>query len=188
MLAMQYSFTLPADYDMAIIRQRIATKGHLFNNFPHLAFKTFLYACRSGGSAKSRQNLYAPFYLWHDPAGLNAFLCGSGFAALKQAFGRPAVTIWSVWHAELASVFDTATVATREIVPIVSEEELDRLQESETAQAIADVRTNGALAAVAAFEPGSWTLVRFRLWDGYRQALERRNLQAYDIGHIAVSP
>ena len=27
MLAMQYSFVLPADYDMAIIRQRIAGKG-----------------------------------------------------------------------------------------------------------------------------------------------------------------
>lgn len=29
MLAMQYSFTLPADYDMAIIRRRISDNGQI---------------------------------------------------------------------------------------------------------------------------------------------------------------
>ena len=29
MLAMQYSFTLPADFDMEVIRQRVAAKGPL---------------------------------------------------------------------------------------------------------------------------------------------------------------
>jgi hypothetical protein len=34
MLAMQYRFVLPADYDMAIIRQRIHERGHLLDGFP----------------------------------------------------------------------------------------------------------------------------------------------------------
>ena len=29
MYAMQYEIPLPADYDMAIIRRRVASKGHL---------------------------------------------------------------------------------------------------------------------------------------------------------------
>ena len=36
MFAMQYSITLPADYDMAIIRHRVAAKGHLLDDFPSL--------------------------------------------------------------------------------------------------------------------------------------------------------
>jgi hypothetical protein len=36
MLAMQYSFTLPADFDMDIISARVAAKGPLVNGFPGL--------------------------------------------------------------------------------------------------------------------------------------------------------
>lgn len=187
MLAMQYSFTLPADYDMGIIRQRIAAKGRLMDGFQHLAFKAFVFACRSGGKAESRENLYAPFYLWHQTAGLNRFLCGPGFAGLVDAFGRPKVTIWPAWHAELSPFLGTATVATREIVPILPREELEKRQQIETAQATAAVHQQGALAAVAAFEPASWTLVRFRLWDGYRQDFDRLAVQAYDVGYLAQS-
>lgn len=43
-VAMQYSFVLPADYDMNIIKQRIASKGHLLDDFPGLIFKTCLIA------------------------------------------------------------------------------------------------------------------------------------------------
>jgi hypothetical protein len=47
MLAMQYSFTFPADYDMAIIERRIAENGHRLDGFPGLLFKAYLYARRS---------------------------------------------------------------------------------------------------------------------------------------------
>lgn len=174
MLAMQYSFTLPEDYDMEIIRQRIASKGYMMDRFPDLVFKAFLYACRDGGSVDSRENLYAPFYLWQSTTGLNTFLCGDGFKALRHSFGRPEVKIWSAWHVELSSSLADATVATREIIPISPEEELSRLQKSEIEQAIEAVQGERALAAVAAFEPVTWTLVRFRLWNGFNQDVGRR--------------
>ena len=60
---MQYSFVLPADYDMAIIRQRIADKGHLLDAYPNLLFKAYLSADRQSSTQPSRHNLYAPFYL-----------------------------------------------------------------------------------------------------------------------------
>ena len=61
MIAMQYSFTLPADYDMAIVHRRIAEKGHLLDDFPQLHFKAYLSAQRDDESLASRENLYAPF-------------------------------------------------------------------------------------------------------------------------------
>lgn len=92
MIAMQYSFVLPADYDMAIIDKRIRDKGHLFDGFPHLRFKAFLSARRQGGDFPSTANLYAPFYLWDEPEGISDFLSGPGFAAVTQSFGWPEVT------------------------------------------------------------------------------------------------
>ena len=43
---------------------------------------------------------------------------------------------------------------------------------------------SGALAAVAGFEPTTWTRVRFRLW---RAPPERRDgVALYDVGHVSL--
>lgn len=101
MIAMQYSFTLPADYDMSIVDRRIRDKGPLLDGFPNLGFKAYLGARR--GECASRDNLYAPFYLWQKPEGASDFLCGAGFEALTGAFGWPTVRTWIVWQAELSA-------------------------------------------------------------------------------------
>ena len=44
MYAMQYEIALPADYDMAIIRRRVATKGPLLDTMPGLGLKAYLIA------------------------------------------------------------------------------------------------------------------------------------------------
>jgi hypothetical protein len=89
MIAMQYSFTLPADYDMSIIDRRIRENDHKLDGFPDLRFKAYLSDRRS--ELGSRENLYAPFYLWERPQGMDAFLSGPGFKAVSNAFGWPRV-------------------------------------------------------------------------------------------------
>lgn len=42
MLAMQYSISLPADYEMKIIRDRVARRGPMYDTLEHLGFKAFL--------------------------------------------------------------------------------------------------------------------------------------------------
>ncbi|WP_210497566.1 DUF4865 family protein, partial [Pantoea ananatis] len=49
MLAMQYRFVLPADYDMTIIQRRIDDNGYKMAGFPGLIFKAWLYACKAKG-------------------------------------------------------------------------------------------------------------------------------------------
>ena len=75
MYAMQYEITLPSDYDMNIIRHRVATKGHLLDMFPGLGLKAYL--IRECGVDGSLVNQYAPFYLWASIAGMNRFLWGA---------------------------------------------------------------------------------------------------------------
>ncbi|WP_426701844.1 DUF4865 family protein [Rhodanobacter sp. Col0626] len=184
MIAMQYGFTLPADYDMTIIRNRIAEKGHLLDDFPHLRFKAYLYADRHDTRLPGRENLYAPFYLWRDGEGMNEFLGGAGFAALTQSFGWPSIRTWSVWQAELAADLSAATCATRDIIALPPYSTLDACRRAEAAAAHDDM-DRGALAAVSAFEPTGWTLLRFRLWPKPRADFAHGDRQAYSVGHVS---
>lgn len=137
MLAMQYTITLPDDYDMAVIRQRIRDKGHLLDGFDGLLFKAYLYACRGEDGA---QNLYAPFYVWRDTAGTDRFLRGPGFAALSADFGRPAVRLWAV------SALTGAP---------------DRQARWAT---LGDEVRGGASTSAALYDPGPWMSASFELW------------------------
>ena len=184
MIAMQYTIALPADYDMAIIRRRIAEKGHLLDDFPGLAFKTWLHASRDDRDMPGRDNLYAPIYLWRDSAATNAFLSGSGFTALSRDFGRPAVQSWIPWQAELAGDLRGAACATREVANLPEHADLaewQRMEAESTRAAMAD----GALAAVNACDPADWTLVRFRLWPEARADLAAAGGRIYRVGHVS---
>ncbi|QSQ22914.1 DUF4865 family protein [Pyxidicoccus parkwayensis] len=183
MLAMQYSFALPADYDMAIIRNRIAIKGHLMDDFQGLGFKAFLYACRGDAS---HENLYAPFYVWRQVEGMNAFLGGEGFAALTQSFGWPSVRTALVLHASWLPSLKEARYATREVTSIAPHTSLAALREREVRAVDDDVTRDGALSAVTAYEPTTWTLVRFRLWREPRDVFGREGFQSYRVGHVSA--
>jgi hypothetical protein len=93
MHAMQYEITLPADYDMGIIRHRVATKGALLDTFPGLGLKA--YGIRERGADDSPVNQYSPFYVWQSLSGMNSFLWGNGFRGVIESFGRPAVQHWT---------------------------------------------------------------------------------------------
>lgn len=184
MIAMQYSIVLPADYDMAIIRRRIADKGHLLDDFPGLAFKAWLHAARDDHELPGCDNLYAPFYLWRDSEGMNAFLNGAGFAALSHDFGRPAVRTWIPWQAEMAHDLRGAVCATCETTALPDHADLTEWQRAEAESARAAM-ADGALAAVHACNPADWTLVRFRLWPEARADLAGAGHRVYRVGHVS---
>lgn len=192
MIAMQYNFTLPADYDMDIVRQRIASKGHMLDNFPGLAFKAYLHASKGSEPTASSQNVYAPFYLWNDNEGMKNFICGEGFKAVSHAFGWPAVKQWSVWHSHMDAHVRTAKFATRQISPIVPYTVLGALREDETAAAKKISQQDGVLATLVAFDPNEWILVRFTLWrdatakTAAQFADSPADVQAYEVGHVSA--
>ena len=181
MIAMQYSFVLPADYDMAIVRERIATKGPLLDNLPGLVFKAYLHADR----AASAENLYAPFYLWRDAESMYGFLHGAGFAGVAQAFGWPSVRTWTPWHATVGDDVRDARHATRGVETIAPYSDLAALREAQEAWA-KQARERGALAVVIGFEPVTWTIVRFCLWRDAQPAGATPHEQHYHVGPISA--
>jgi hypothetical protein len=176
MIAMQYRFPLPADYDMAIIDRRIADRGHLTDGFPGLLFKAYLSARKTG---PAQDNAYAPFYVWNTVDGMHAFLNGPGFAGVSQAFGRPAVATWLVWQARCAPGFEHARFASVERRPILPGTDLEALRREETADG------GHALATVVGYEPGTWTLVRFCLWDS--EPVADAATPVYAVGHVSTA-
>lgn len=193
MIAMQYNFTLPADYDMDIVRQRIASKGHMLDNFPGLVFKAYLHASKSSEATASSQNVYAPFYLWNDNEGMNKFLCGDGFKAVSHAFGWPVVRQWSVWHNHVDAQVRSAKFATRQVSPIAPYTALGELREHEIEAAKKLSQHDGVLATLTAFDPNEWTLVRFTLWRdaaaakaAMRVTSSPADVQAYEVGHVSA--
>lgn len=176
MLAMQYRFTLPADYDMEIIRKRIADFGHLMDNHPQLLIKAYLYALKS---ERETENLYAPFYLWNSSQGMSDFLTGKGFLGVSQAFGWPQVRHWLPWRVDIEqSALGTARFATLAYQAIAPHSDLAQLQ----SQRLADPR---ALASIVAFDPASWQRVNFHLWREQPDSLDAQT-QCYQVGHISA--
>jgi len=184
MIAMQYSLALPADYDMAIIDSRIRNKGPLLDGFPNLKFKAYLRAAR--GDLGSRENLYAPFYVWDRAEGASDFLCGPGFQTLANDFGWPSVSTWIVWQASIAPAFREAKFATREILPIESHAPLEEIRRRDSDEALAMVEDGDVLASVAGFEPTTWRRVRFQLRNKLPGTVPGRNVQTYRVGHVAT--
>lgn len=181
MIAMQYGFTLPADYDMSIIDRRIRDKGPLLDGFPRLRFKAYLAARKQDDGFQGAENLYAPFYLWDEPEGIDGFLSSPGFAALTRDFGWPSVQTWLVWHAELGADVRQAKYASREIEAIPPYSNLTETRNAAIAEAHS--RT-GALATAVGFDPTGWRQVRFSLWASAPTLMQEAQL--YTVGHVAL--
>lgn len=164
MHAMQYEITLPADYDMTIIRKRVETRGHLLDDFPGLGLKAYL--MRERGVAGSPVNQYAPCYLWNTPQGMNSFLWGPGFQGIVDDFGRPEVQHWAgLAYEEGPASHATPRSAVRRRTPLTGQAPLAEVTDAAVRDAARIARQDGAVCAAVGVDPRRWELLTFSLWD-----------------------
>lgn len=146
MIAMQYVFILPADYDMGRIVDRVAQRGAAFDDFPGLLFKAFLMS--EAGRDGATLNRYAPLYVWHSPEAMAGFLASPGFAALVASFGRPQIRTWL----PLKVTAPAGPIATLDLV------EDDLPEGTDTAAMLARDHDGD----VVGLDPAHWRLLRVR--------------------------
>jgi hypothetical protein len=164
MYAMQYELTLPADYDMEIIRKRVRDRGARTDGFPGLGVKAYL--IRERGVSGSPVNQYAPFYVWREISGMGTFLWGGGaFTGIVDDFGRPPVRHWTGVDYQSGPTNDTTPVAaTRRIEPIapgVDPTDPVRVAQQQLAERAGQAGVHSTALAV---DPQRWELVHFTLW------------------------
>jgi hypothetical protein len=183
MIAKQYSVLLPTDYDMQIIRRRVADRGEAFDSWPGLGLKAFLITERARGATANR---YAPFYLWNDVAGANEFLFGDGFAALSDSFGRPLIEHWLITDTRVGDTDVAPISATRED-RLVGGANLGALRDAEHLWLDACVHDpRGLYAAAVALDPYRWQTVRFALWHAAPTGrVETAAVTTYEVLHLS---
>ncbi|MFD2307769.1 DUF4865 family protein [Enterococcus termitis] len=87
MHAMQYKITLPNDYDMTIIKDRVKKNGSKTDEFPDLLFKVYLI------SDTPTKKEYAPLYIWKDDKGMNQFIFEGFYDNILASFGWQHINI-----------------------------------------------------------------------------------------------
>lgn len=163
MHAMNYRITLPADYDMDVIRHRVATRGRLLDDFPGLGLKAYL--VRERGTDGSPVNEYGPFYLWNTAQGMNSFLWGAGFRGLVADFGRPVVEHWTgLAFARGPHAGAVPQAAARRTWSPDPAEDPGAAVEREYAALADHAARPGVHSAALAIDPRTWQFVRLTLW------------------------
>lgn len=192
MIAMQYQFALPAQFDMSTIRQRIKENGHKLNGFPHLGFKAYLFQEQGNDDVYQRENCYAPFYFWRSSEGMKAFLASNGYRNLEQDFGRPEVCTYLPFvHKQKMNLGDTQYAW-------VSKEHVSRDTNIQTLleqqQMLANKFTHPEMTAyVVALDTKTWHL---HTWLFFRSRIELNvlaqldtnsiiELSTYQVGYVA---
>ncbi|ANS63186.1 hypothetical protein SLINC_0962 [Streptomyces lincolnensis] len=182
MLAMQYELTLPADYDMGVIRGRVARVGHLLDDWEGLGFKTYL--MRERGVNGSPVNQYAPFYLWNTVEGMNSFLWEGAFQGLSHDFGRPSVRQWTgIAYEESGAVGAPGRVAVRRRQPVPEGVELAGFMADAVGEAERLAGEEGAVFAAAVVDTARWELVHFSLWGHETPKAEG---EVFEVLHVSA--
>ncbi|MDF3299435.1 DUF4865 family protein [Streptomyces tropicalis] len=190
MYAKQYEVTLPADYDMGIIRKRVADFGHILDNRAGLGLKA--YVIRERGVNGSPVNQYAPFYLWNDTGAMSHFLVGGGgFQGIIRDFGRPAVHHWTGIASHMGlSRGATPKAASRRLTKIVVDSDptgmgVTHLIQNEIDKLNDLAQRDGVHTAALAVDPFHWQLMRFILWEHAVPEAEDTT-ERYEVLHLST--
>lgn len=170
MLAMQYSFDFPDEFDMSTIRRRVEDKGVVFDDYPGLVQKAFMINEGQAEILGDRVgNEYSTFYLWEDDSAARAFLESDAFAAVTEAFGRPRVRLWQALSLKRTGGLQPR-LAVQETIPIQPGERLVDIRRLEEQTGNGWLNRRGFHSQIVGLDSHRWELVRFSLWADLRSA------------------
>ena len=177
MIGMQYKITLPADYNMEVIRKRVRDNGSKTDGFPGLKYKFYLIQEKG---VDGFEHVYAPLYLWEQETGMNKFLFEGFYDNIIKSFGWQHVNIgiplFTDYRDELLnSRYVVETIGN--IEPGLSlgkvTDRIKRVTEEE----------RGITGQVCIYNPDKWGYSLFSFRKDRPQYLENQNI--YQILHIS---
>ncbi|MGC6173180.1 DUF4865 family protein [Lacrimispora sp. 38-1] len=177
MIGMQYVITLPGDYDMDIIRKRVAENGNKTDGFPGLKYKCYLIREKGIGGF---EQAYAPLYLWSQEEGMNHFLFGGYYDQIIRSFGWQHVNI----GIPLFTDFNDQFMNSRYVIEITGSisPELSLSKVPERIRLMAD-EEKGITGQVCIYNPDKWRYSLFSFLKDRPQIT--KDSRVYQILHIS---
>jgi hypothetical protein len=180
MIIAHYAHRLPADYDIGIIRNRAAARGHLFDGIPELYFKGFL--LRERGRFGAIANEYSSLYLWRKDEGFRNFLVDGRMKSITDSFGRPQIETRFVLDAHKGSS-EEARFLHKQEQDIPLDADLTSAFAEEIARNREAAQQNGVVAAAVGVDTQSWKFTRVLLSE--KEPGGREACIAYQVLYLA---
>lgn len=160
MIIAHYIHRLPADYDLGVIRRRVAARGPQWDATAELHFKAFL--LREGGRFGAIASSYSSLYLWRRDEAFTSFVTSEAFKVVTGSFGRPATETRAVLDACKGAAHD-ARFAYKEELDIPLDADLPTVVAAEIERNREVAAEPGIVAAAVGLDVLNWRLVRLRL-------------------------
>jgi hypothetical protein len=180
MIIAHYAHRLPADYDIAIIRQRAKLRGPLWDAVPGLHFKGFL--LRERGRLGAIANEYSSLYLWQQDEAFRDAMVGGRYKTVTDSFGRAAIETRFALDARKGRGRE-ARFAYKEQQDIPLDADLSAAFAAEIARNREIASEPGVVAAAVGLDPESWKFTRILVSEN--EPGRGQPATAYEILHLA---
>lgn len=174
MNAMQYKITLPNDYDMSLIRARVAANGAKTDYFNGLLFKAYLISEKIQGAIS---NSYAPLYA----EGMNQFIFDGFYDQIIHDFGWQTIQIGVPLTIALQDNFTDASYLSEQILPIN-----EQLSLTDVSKKIlhSQLIPKNSLGYLIIYNPDKWQAV---VWGFHAKKPIHSDAALYEILHISTN-
>ncbi|MEH6547097.1 MAG: DUF4865 family protein [Sneathiella sp.] len=163
MLAMQYSVRLPREFDIDQVYEHVSTRSPLFDGFPGLKHKFYLY--------DPEEHIYAPFYIWENTQSAQDFLLHNLFNGVIEAFGRPRVRSWQIIEFDKGSCKEEPTFLYTSFDKAGSQKPLTDIMKDEKLEHQAQLGKAGLYANMVLLDPDRWEIGHFGFWQNRDNAV-----------------
>jgi uncharacterized protein DUF4865 len=180
MITAYYAHRLPADYDVAIIRERARQRGALWNEVSELCFKAFL--LRERGRFGAAASSYSSLYLWRQDEAFRDFLVSGRYKTVTDSFGRADIQTGFALDARRGSG-RLARFAYKEELCIAIDADLTAAFAAEIERNRTIAEQPGSVAAVVSIDAQNWTVTRILLSENEPEG--QKAGVAYQILHLA---
>lgn len=171
MNAMQYKITLPNDYDMTIIRERVENNGFKTDGFQDLLLKAYLVL-----DNETRKE-YAPLYLWKQEGGMNRFIFEGFYENILTSFGWQQINIAVPLQVELGEAIKRAK--------FVLEIEQDIPRQDKMAAPDFSLERTAENGRVLVYNPDKWKYVEFYFFSDYPENTSGNGV-VYELLHLSL--
>ncbi|WP_297632721.1 DUF4865 family protein [uncultured Clostridium sp.] len=171
MNAMQYKITLPADYNMDIIRKRVFENGYKTDNFKDLLLKAYLII------DTENKKQYAPLYLWKNHTGMNKFIFEGYYDNILSSFGWQHINIGIPLEINFSNNF-------KESAYILEIEHTIKETNNMNYPKLSN-KYNNTLGQILIYNPDKWKYVEFYFFKE-QPSINENFTSLYEILHLSL--